>query len=81
MATKIRLKRLGGHRRPFYRIVVTDSRKPRDGRSIERLGFYDPLAQEDQVRIDAERLNVWLNKGAKPSDTVKQIIKRLSLNG
>lgn len=81
MATRIRLKRLGGHRRPFYRIVVTDSRNPRDGRSIERLGFYDPLAAEEQIKLDTERLNAWLSKGAKPSDTVKQIIKKVSQNG
>ncbi len=76
MATTIRLTRVGGHKRPYYRIVVTDSRNPRDGRSIESLGHYDPLAAEGKVKLDAERLKKWLDKGAKPSLTVRQIYRK-----
>lgn len=77
MATKIRLTRLGGHKKPYYRIVVIDSRNARDGRSIDMLGSYDPLAGKDQVKIDVERLKMWLGKGAQPSLTVKQLIKKM----
>ncbi len=77
MATTIRLTRLGGHKRPYYRIVVTDSRNPRDGRFIESLGYYDPLIGADRVKVNAERLKAWLAEGAKPSETVRQIIKKL----
>ncbi len=76
MSTKIRLTRLGGHKRPYYRIVVTNARSPRDGRAIESLGYYDPLAPEKQIALDVERMKVWLDKGAEPSVTVKQILRK-----
>ncbi|MCF7854846.1 MAG: 30S ribosomal protein S16 [Candidatus Pacebacteria bacterium] len=74
MSVKIRLRRMGKRNQPAHRIVVTDSRKPRDGRFIEILGYYDPRRKMEQ--IDLERVDKWLNDGAKPSDTVDAIIKR-----
>ncbi len=73
----IRLARGGAKKRPFYHVVVTDSRNPRDGRFIERLGFFNPIAaqNEEALRINAERLNFWLEKGAQPSDRVAALIK------
>lgn len=73
---KIRLARQGRHKRPLYRIVVADSRSPRDGRFIEVLGTYDPLAASAAVRVDAERANGWLARGAQVTDTVRQLFKR-----
>ena len=71
---KIRLKRMGTTKRPFYRLVVADSRSPRDGRFIESLGFYDPLPAEHRVEIDAERVREWLRRGARPSDTARDLL-------
>ncbi len=79
MATTIRLTRLGGHRKPFYRIVVVDSRNPRDGRFIEKLGHYDPLAEGKPIKLDVDKAKDWLSKGAKPSATVEKIFKRMSV--
>lgn len=73
MAVKIRLKRLGAKKAPFYRIVVADSRAPRDGRSIEEIGYYNPLTEPVTVKIDEEKALDWMSKGAKPSDTVRNI--------
>jgi small subunit ribosomal protein S16 len=73
---KIRLARHGRHKRPFYRIVVADSHCPRDGRFIEVLGTYDPLAESSAVRIDAIRAQGWLARGAQATDTVRQLFKR-----
>jgi small subunit ribosomal protein S16 len=73
---KIRLARHGRHKRPLYRIVVADSRSPRDGRFIEVLGTYDPLATSAGVRLDAERAQGWLARGAQLTDTVRQLFKR-----
>ena len=78
MAVRIRLSRVGATKRPSYRVVAIDSRRPRDGRALEILGFYDPLTKPATVQIDAERLAVWVGKGALPSDTVAKLIK---LNG
>ncbi len=78
MAVKLRLKRMGAKSRPFYRIVAADSRSPRDGRFIETVGTYNPIANENQVTIDEEKALKWLNNGAIPTDTVKNI---LSENG
>jgi len=75
LAVKIRLTRMGRKKRPFYRIVVTDSRSPRDGRFIERIGTYDPLLQSSQVEVDAQRVNYWLDQGAIPSDTVRSLLR------
>jgi len=78
LAVRIRLSRVGATKRPSYRVVAIDSRRPRDGRALEILGFYDPLTKPATVQIDAERLAVWVGKGALPSDTVAKLIK---LNG
>ncbi len=79
MAVKIRLRRLGGKRDAFYRIVVADSRTPRDGRFIEEIGFYDPVERPAKVRIEAERARYWLSQGARPSETVRDIFVRAGL--
>jgi small subunit ribosomal protein S16 len=76
---KIRLARHGRHKRPFYRIVVADSRSPRDGRFIEVLGTYDPLAQASGVQLDAARTKGWLDQGAQVTDTVRHLLKRAGL--
>jgi len=73
MAVKIRLKRMGAKKSPFYRIVVADSRSPRDGRFIETVGTYNPVAQPAEVKIDEETALKWLQNGAKPSDTVRNL--------
>ncbi|KAB7708028.1 30S ribosomal protein S16 [Bacillus aerolatus] len=73
MAVKIRLKRMGSKRSPFYRIVVADSRSPRDGRQIETVGTYNPVVQPAEVKIDEELALKWLQNGAKPSDTVRNL--------
>lgn len=74
MAVKIRLKRMGSKKRPFYRIVVADSRSPRDGRIIEQVGTYNPVASEKEVKIDEELALKWLSNGAQPSDTVRNLL-------
>ena len=71
---KIRLKRMGTTKRPVYRLVVADSRSPRDGRFIEAIGFYDPLPSPAVVRIDTERVQLWLKRGARPSDSARQLL-------
>src|SRR5690625_7594795 len=73
MAVKIRLKRMGAKKNPFYRIVVADSRSPRDGRSIEQIGTYNPLLDPVVVKIDEDKALDWMSKGAKPSDTVRNL--------
>ena len=75
MAVKIRLKRMGMKKHPFYRIVVADGRSPRDGRFIEEIGFYDPTQEPSVVKIDTEKAKDWLGKGAKPTDTVAKLLK------
>ncbi len=77
---RIRLKRMGRRKRPFYRIVVIDSRSRRDGREIERLGWFDPLDKENNIQIDGERSLHWLNNGAQPSDTVKNLFSKVGLS-
>lgn len=74
MAVKIRLQRYGSNKRPFYRVVASDSRSPRDGRFLEIVGTYDPLI--DKVSVDAEKVQTWMSKGAKPTDTVKSLFKK-----
>ena len=73
---KIRLKRIGAHKKPFYRVVVADSRPPRDGRFIEEIGTYDPLKDPAEIKIDAERAQNWLNNGAQPTETVRSLLKK-----
>lgn len=76
MATKIRLKRMGAKRNPFYRIVVADSRFSRDGRFIDEIGTYNPTTQPAVIEVDAEKAQKWLGTGAQPSDTVKSLFKK-----
>ena len=72
---KIRLRRMGAKRAPFYRVVVADSRYPRDGRFIEEIGYYDPTKEPSVVSIDKEKADKWLANGAQPTDTVKKLLK------
>ncbi len=76
MAVKIRLRRLGAKKAPFYRIVVADSRYPRDGRFIEEIGYYDPMKDPAEVKVDAEKALKWIENGAQPTDTVKNLLKK-----
>ena len=76
MAVKIRLARFGAKKKPFYRIVVTDSSFPRDGRFIERVGTYDPRKDPPEITLEGERIQEWLKKGAKPTETVGQLLKK-----
>ncbi|MEE1038512.1 MAG: 30S ribosomal protein S16 [Eubacterium sp.] len=76
---KIRLKRMGAHKKPFYRVVVADSRSPRDGRFIEELGYYNPLTEPATVKIDEEKAAKWLSNGAQPTDTVKALFKKAGI--
>ena len=75
MAVKIRLRRMGAKKAPFYRIVVADSRYPRDGRFIEEVGYYDPTKEPYVSKIDEEKVKTWLTNGAQPTDTVKALLK------
>ncbi len=75
MAVKIRLRRMGAKKAPFYRIVVADSRYPRDGRFIEEIGYYDPNKDPSVIKVDAEKAKKWLSNGAQPTDTVKALLK------
>ncbi|CAM3100836.1 30S ribosomal protein S16 [Lactiplantibacillus plajomi] len=79
MSVKIRLKRMGSKKNPFYRIVVADSRSPRDGRFIAQVGTYNPLTQPAQVKLEEEDILGWLNNGAQPSDTVKNILSKAGI--
>ena len=73
---KIRLKRMGMKKKPFYRVVVADSRYPRDGRFIEEIGTYNPLSEPSELKIDAERALQWMKNGAQPTDTVRVLLKK-----
>ena len=75
MSVKIRLRRMGAKKAPFYRIVVADSRYPRDGRFIEEVGFYDPTKEPSVTKVDAEKVEKWIASGAQPTDTVKALLK------
>ncbi|GAW99672.1 30S ribosomal protein S16 [Secundilactobacillus hailunensis] len=79
MSVKIRLKRMGSKKRPFYRIVVADSRSPRDGRFIEKVGTYNPLVEPAQVELEEESIMNWLNNGAQPSDTVRTLLSQAGI--
>lgn len=76
---KIRLRRMGAKKNPYYRIVVADSRSPRDGRCIEELGTYDPLANPAAVTVDVEKAQTWIKNGAQPTDTVKALLKKANV--
>ena len=73
---KLRLRRMGAKKAPFYRVVVADSRYPRDGRFIEEVGYYNPQTEPAEVKIDADKAKAWLAKGAQPTDTVKALLKK-----
>ena len=76
MATKIRLRRMGAKKKPFYRIVVADSRAPRDGRCIEEIGYYNPNVNPAEIKVDVVAAQKWINTGAQPSDTVRSLLKK-----
>jgi len=76
---KIRLRRMGAHKAPFYRVVVSDSRYPRDGRFIEEIGTYNPLTDPADIKIDADRAKAWIKNGAQPTDTVKVLLKKANI--
>ena len=76
MAVKIRLKRLGAKKSPFYRVVVADERSPRDGKFIEEIGYYNPLTDPVDIKIDAEKATKWIKNGAQPTDTVRALLKK-----
>ena len=79
MAVKIRLKRLGAKKTPFYRVVVADSRYPRDGRFIEEIGTYNPMTEPAEIKIDADKAKTWIKNGAQPTDTVKVLLKKTGI--
>lgn len=80
MAVKIRLRRMGAKKAPFYRVVVADSRSPRDGKFIEEIGYYNPLTNPSTVKIDGEKATKWVKNGAQPSDTVKRLFKNAGID-
>ena len=80
MAVKIRLRRMGAKKAPFYRVVVADSRSPRDGRFIEEIGYYNPVAEPAVIKIDAEKANAWIKNGAQPTDIVKKLLEKAGMN-
>lgn len=73
---KIRLKRMGANKKPFYRVVVADSRAPRDGKFIEEIGYYNPMTDPADIKIDEEKARKWLGTGAQPTDTVKKLFQK-----
>ncbi|MGI6773628.1 MAG: 30S ribosomal protein S16 [Clostridiales bacterium] len=76
MAVKIRLRRMGAKKAPFYRVVVADSRSPRNGRVIEEIGYYNPMTEPADIKIDLEKADKWIKNGAQPTDTVKALLKK-----
>lgn len=79
MAVKIRLKRVGAKKAPFYHVVIADSRSPRDGKFIEQIGTYNPMTDPAQIKIDAEKAETWLKNGAQPTDTVRALLKKCEI--
>ena len=79
MAVKIRLKRLGAKKSPFYRVVVADERSPRDGKFIEEIGYYNPLTTPADIKIDAEKATKWIANGAQPTETVRTLLKKTEI--
>ena len=73
---KMRLKRLGAKKTPFYRVIVADSRSPRDGRFIDEVGYYNPMTNPEEIKIDAEKAKTWIANGAQPTETVKALLKK-----
>ena len=80
MAVKIWLRRMGAKKAPFYRVVVADSRSPRDGRFIEEIGYYNPITEPAEIKIDEEKATKWINNGAQPTDVVKRLFNTVGLN-
>lgn len=78
---KIRLKRMGAHKKPFYRVVVADARAPRDGKFIEEIGYYNPMTEPKEIKLDAEKAKKWLDNGAQPTETVKALFKKSGIIG
>ena len=76
MAVKMRLRRMGAKKAPFYRVIVADSRSPRDGRFIDEIGYYNPLTNPAEIKIDAEKAKKWISNGAQPTETVKSLLKK-----
>ena len=76
MAVKIRLKRLGAKKTPFYRVVVADERSPRDGKFIEEIGYFNPMTKPEEIKIDADKAKKWIANGAQPTDTVRALLKK-----
>ena len=79
MAVKIRLRRMGSKKSPYYRVVVADSRYPRDGRFIEEIGHYNPLTDPADIKIDGEKAKKWISNGAQPTETVKSLLKKSNI--
>ena len=79
MAVKMRLRRMGAKKAPFYRIVVADSRSPRDGKFIEEIGYYNPLTEPVEVKVNEEKVSQWLSNGAQPTETVKRLLTHAGL--
>jgi small subunit ribosomal protein S16 len=79
LAVKIRLRRMGSKKAPFYRLIVADSKSPRDGKFIEELGYYNPLTEPSTVKIDAEKATAWLNKGAQPTEVVARLFDKAGI--
>ena len=79
MAVKIRLRRMGQKKAPFYRLVVADSRYPRDGRFIEEIGYYNPITEPAEIKIDADKAKKWIANGAQPTETVKSLLKKSNI--
>lgn len=79
MAVKIRMRRMGAKKRPFYRLVIADSRAPRDGRFIEEVGYYNPLSNPKEIKLDEDRILEWLQQGAQPSDTVRSLLSNAGI--
>ena len=79
MAVKIRLKRIGAKKTPFYRVVVADERSPRDGKFIEEIGYYNPLTDPADIKINAEKATKWINNGAQPTETVRTLLKKAEI--
>lgn len=80
MAVKMRLKRMGSKQMPFYRIVITDSRNPRDGKANDEIGYYNPVKEPAELKIDEEKAMKWLRQGAQPTDTVKNLLTKVGIN-
>ena len=81
MAVKIRLKRMGSNKKPFYRIIVADARAPRDGKFIDEIGYYNPMTEPKDIKIDEEKAKKWIENGAQPTETVKKLLKNSGIIG